>query len=93
MARCGACSTGSRGANCCVWTSTEGVPGRHYRHILVPAEDLDGNIVSAVTYMARGKDADGVPSFRYISLLRDGARAHGLPAAWLQFLDGVKHIE
>jgi cation transport regulator ChaC len=73
--------------------STEGVPGRHYRHILVPAEDLDGNMVTAVTYMARGKDTDGAPSFRYISLLRDGARAHGLPMAWLQFLDSVKHAD
>jgi cation transport regulator ChaC len=70
---------------------TEGVPGRHYRHALVPAEDLDGNIVTAVTYMARGRETDGVPSFRYISLLREGARAHGLPDTWLQYLDGVQH--
>ncbi|HME22929.1 MAG TPA: gamma-glutamylcyclotransferase family protein [Acetobacteraceae bacterium] len=71
--------------------ATEGVPGRHYRHVLVPAEDPDGNIVSAVTYMARGLDADRAPSFRYISLLREGARAHGLPAAWVQYLDSVEH--
>ena len=71
--------------------STEGVPGRHYRHVLVPAEDVDGNIVTAVTYMARGRETDGLPSLRYISLLRDGARAHGLPQVWLQYLDSVKH--
>src|SRR5690242_2450349 len=71
--------------------STEGVPGRHYRHVLVPAEDLDGNIVTAVTYMARGKETDGLPSLRYISLLREGARAHGLPQVWLQYLDSVQH--
>ena len=69
---------------------TEGVPGRHYRHVLVSAEDTDGNIVTAVTYMARGLDTDRTPSFRYISLLRDGARAHGLPEAWVQFLDSVE---
>ncbi len=33
---------------------TEGVPGRNYRHVLVSAEDTDGNIIPAVTYMARG---------------------------------------
>jgi len=71
--------------------STEGVPGRHYRHVLVSAEDPDGNIVTAVAYMARGLDADRAPSFRYISLLRDGARAHGLPETWVQYLDSVQH--
>jgi cation transport regulator ChaC len=70
---------------------TEGVPGRHYRHALVSAEDLDGNVVTAVTYMARGRETDGVPSFRYISLLREGARAHGLPDTWLQYLESVRH--
>ena len=71
--------------------STEGVPGRHYRHVLVPAEDLEGNLVTAVTYMARGKATDGLPSLRYISLLRDGARVHGLPQTWLQYLESVQH--
>lgn len=73
--------------------STEGVPGQDYRHTLVSAEDPDGNIVTAVTYMAPGKAADGTPSFRYISLLRDGARVHGLPEAWVQYLDSVKHAD
>ena len=73
--------------------STEGVPGRHYRHLLVPAMDADGTIVTAVTYSAIGKDTDGSPSLRYISLLREGARMHGLPEAWVQFLDGVQHCE
>jgi cation transport regulator ChaC len=70
---------------------TEGVPGRHYRHVLVSAEDTDGNVINAVAYMARGLDADRTPSYRYISLLREGARAHGLPEAWLKFLDSVEH--
>ena len=71
--------------------ATEGVPGRHYRHVLVLAEDANGNIVEAVTYMARGLDSDRAPSSRYISLLREGARAHGLPADWVKFLDSVEH--
>jgi cation transport regulator ChaC len=73
--------------------ATEGVPGRHYRHVLLPVEDADGTIVTAVTYSARGKETDGLPSLRYISLLREGARVHGLPEAWLRFLDGVAHVE
>lgn len=73
--------------------STEGVPGRHYRHVLVPVVDLDGNEVSAVTYMARGKETDGLPSLRYITLLRDGARVHGLPEKWIQYLESLKHAE
>jgi hypothetical protein len=31
------------------------------------------------------------PSHRYMSLLREGARAHGLPDDWLRFLDSVEH--
>ena len=71
--------------------STEGVPGRHYRHVVVQAVDADGRIVEAVTYSAIGKETDGFPSLRYISLLREGARVHGLPEAWLAYLDSVQH--
>jgi cation transport regulator ChaC len=72
---------------------TEGVPGRGYRHVWLSATDPDGNVLTAVTYMARGKEADGVPSLRYITLLREGARAHGLPDVWLRYLDGVRHAD
>jgi hypothetical protein len=70
--------------------STEGVPGRRYRHLWVQAEDSGDNPVHAVTYIADGNEVDGSPSLRYITLLRDGARAHGLPKRWLRFLEGVK---
>ncbi len=73
--------------------STEGVPGRRYRHLWVEAEDKDGNSLRAVTYIAEGKEVDGNPSLRYITLLRAGARAHRLPEHYLRFLDGVKHAE
>ena len=72
---------------------TEGVPGSGYRHVWISAIDQDGNVVTAVTYMARGKEADGTPSLRYLTLLRDGARAHGLPDAWVRYLDAVQHGE
>jgi gamma-glutamylcyclotransferase len=41
--------------------------------------------------MAQGKEVDGKPSFRHIMLLRDGARAHGLPEPYIRLLDGVDH--
>jgi hypothetical protein len=44
-----------------------------------PAEDTSGNMLRAVTYIAEGNTDDGCPSFRYITLLREGAREHGLP--------------
>jgi len=73
--------------------ATEGVPGRRYRHLWLDAEDIDGRPLKAVTYIADGLEADGNPSLRYITLLRDGARAHGLPEHWLRFLDEVKHAQ
>ncbi len=72
---------------------TEGVPGRRYRHLWANAEDIDGNGLRIVTYIADGKERDGNPSQRYIALLCEGARAHGLPEAYLRFLDSVKHAE
>ena len=73
--------------------STEGVPGRGYRPTLLAADDMAGNAVMAVAYVATGKETDGRPSHRYISLLRNGARRHGLPDHWVQFLDDVRHAE
>jgi cation transport regulator ChaC len=73
--------------------STEGVPGRRYRHLWVEAEDSDGNPVHAVTFIADGNEVDGNPSSRYITLLRDGARAHGLPDSWIRFLERVKDTQ
>jgi gamma-glutamylcyclotransferase len=73
--------------------STEGVPGRGYRPTWLVADDIDGNSVTAIAYVAVGKEIDGRPSLRYISLLREGARSHGLPEHWRNFLDGVSHTE
>ena len=73
--------------------SSEGVPGWRYRHLWIDARDGDGRTVPCVTYIAEGKARDGNPSLRYITLLRDGARAHGLPDHYLRFLDSVRHAE
>jgi cation transport regulator ChaC len=70
--------------------STEGVPGRGYRHVAITIEADDGRRLDAVTYLADGKAEDGRPSLRYITLLREGARAHGLPADYIRFLDSIE---
>ena len=70
--------------------ATEGVPGRGYRHVEVEAIDADGRTILAVAYMAAGKPTDGRPSLRYITLLREGARAHGLPEHYIRWLDSVE---
>ena len=86
----GACFTESGGVIWSASISTEGVPGRRYRHLWVEAEDSDGNPARAVTYIADGNPIDGNPSLRYLTLMRDGARAHGLPEDWVRFLENVK---
>lgn len=70
--------------------ASEGVPGRRYRHLWINAEDRDGTRLDAVTYIAEGNEKDGKPSLRYITLLRDGARQHGLPDTWLTYLDNIE---
>ena len=71
--------------------ATEGVPYWRYRPQWVLAEDIHGKTLRAVTYVAPGKQADGRPSLRYITMLREGARAHSLPEHYIRFLDQVKH--
>ena len=70
--------------------STEGVPGGLYRPTWLTVVDIDDQPLNAMTYVAEGQATDGRPSFRYISLLRDGARDHGLPEAWVRLLDTVE---
>ena len=82
QANCGACCIGSRAASCCISILPRASPVGIIDMSWSRPSDANGNIVTAVTYMARGKETDGTPSFRYISLLRDGARAHGLPETW-----------
>ncbi|MFK5977490.1 MAG: gamma-glutamylcyclotransferase family protein [Rhizobiaceae bacterium] len=77
-----------------IWlNSTEGIPGWRYRPIWLDGEDRSGNPLSVFTYIADGFEKDGNPSLRYITLLRDGAQAHGLPQQWIAHLDSVKHAE
>ncbi len=72
---------------------TEGVPGRRYRHLWLAARDSGEESIPAMTYIADGGERDGRPSLRYLTLLREGARDHGLPEHYLRFLDGIQHAE
>ena len=71
--------------------ASEGIPGWRYRPIWLDADDDQGVGLRVVAYIAEGKDQDGNPSLRYITILREGARAHGLPESWLELLDRVQH--
>jgi cation transport regulator ChaC len=73
--------------------ATEGVPYWRYRPLWLDAEDVNGNPVRIVTYIASGNKVDGRPSLRYITLLREGARAHGLPEPYVRFLEQVEHAQ
>ena len=72
---------------------TEGVPGPRYRHLWIEAEDAEARPLSAVTYIAEGNATDGNPSLRYLTMIREGARAHGLPEHYIRFLESVRHAE
>jgi cation transport regulator ChaC len=65
---------------------TEGVPAGVYRrlpvHVATPAGSL-----AAETYISERRDPSRLPSFRYLGLLREGAREHALPADWLSVLE------
>ena len=73
--------------------ATEGVPYWHYRQKWLEAEDIIGNRLRVVTYIAHGSEVDGNPSLRYLTLLREGARAHGLPEHYVRFLESVGHAD
>jgi cation transport regulator ChaC len=73
--------------------ASEGVPGNRYRPVWLAMEDADGAPLTAMTYVAEGYEEDRRPSLRYLTLLREGARAHGLPDSWVSGLDSVEPAE
>jgi cation transport regulator ChaC len=73
--------------------ASEGVPGRRYRPIWLEAKDIQGIRLWTVTYIAEGQEKDGNPSLRYLTLLREGARAHDLPERWVHYLENVRAAE
>ena len=71
--------------------ATEGVPWWRYRPLWLDAEDMSGTALHAATLTAEGDEDDYTPTLRYLTLLREGARAHGLPDHYIRFLEQVEH--
>jgi hypothetical protein len=65
---------------------TEGVP-RVYEREVVEITTADG-LVAGFTYRSKKMTSEGrKPSGRYLDILLDGARVHGLPAEYVVFLE------
>ncbi len=65
---------------------TEGVPSGVYRRIPVNVGVDSGRPIAAFTYQSERITEGRKPSARYIGLLIEGARQHGLPDDYLDFL-------
>ena len=68
---------------------TEGVPMGLYRRIPVDIETRAGSL-AVETYISERRDSSRMPSFRYLALIREGAREHALPEAWQSILEEWK---
>ncbi|MGA7329126.1 MAG: gamma-glutamylcyclotransferase family protein [Rhodomicrobium sp.] len=71
--------------------ATEGVPWWCYRPLWLDAEDMSRTSLHAATLTAEGDEDDYTPTLRYLTLLREGPRAHGLPDHYIRFLEQAEH--
>ena len=69
---------------------TEGVPQGVYRRITVPIVTEPADVIEAFAYQSSLTTDDRKPSPRYMGLIMEGARQHGLPATWLELLQGFE---
>ena len=69
---------------------TEGVHVGFYRRVPVDVHLDDGQVVAAYTYRSSWKTEGRKPSARYLGLMLDGAREHGLPAEYVAFLERLE---
>jgi gamma-glutamylcyclotransferase len=67
---------------------SEGVHRGFYRRLPVEIVVDGGERVPAFTYRSSWSVAGRKPSARYLGLLLEGAREHGLPAEYVTFLEG-----
>jgi cation transport regulator ChaC len=67
---------------------SEGVPVA-YRKLWTTIQS-GAHGISAFTYISPHRRAGRKPSARYIGLLLDGARQHGLPADWVALLESLE---
>jgi cation transport regulator ChaC len=67
---------------------TEGVDRGYYRRDEVRVRSLDaGEAVTAWTYLSSHGTEGRLPSLRYMGLLLEGAREHGLPTHYVRALE------
>jgi hypothetical protein len=66
---------------------TEGVPAGFYRRIEVEIVTEGDERLTAFTYRSTRITEGRKPSARYLGLILDGAREHGLPADWIAWLE------
>jgi len=69
---------------------TEGVHRGYYRRLQVSVVTDDGTSLAAFAYQGNVSVAGRKPSQRYLGLLLDGAREHGLPEEWIRHLEGLE---
>lgn len=69
---------------------TEGVNFNIYRRLPIEVVAPEGDRVAAFAYQSSITTAGRKPSPRYMRLLLEGARQHGLPAPWRSFLQGFE---
>ncbi len=58
-----------------------------YERQVLPVQLADGTTIQAVTYVSRKLTSEAVPYDWYKALLVAGAREHGLPDAYIAFLE------
>jgi cation transport regulator ChaC len=69
---------------------TEGVDRGFYQRTAVDVVTDDGERVAAFTYRSRFSTRGRKPSQRYVGLLLEGARHHGLPDEYLRILQAFE---
>lgn len=61
-----------------------------YNRVVVVVR-VDGIPTEMMTYVAVVQENAPLPNAAYLKHIREGARHHGLPAAYLEFLEGIEH--
>ena len=77
-------------AECDRLDRTEGVHMGVYRRVPVEVLVEGEGRVAAFTYQSAMTTVGRKPSLRYLTLLLDGAREHGLPAEYVAVLEGLE---
>lgn len=67
-----------------------------YNILYVKFTSYDGEVVDVGLYIPKkpfvpGESKEGTPSYRYLKLLKDGAREGGLAPHWIKHIDSFEH--